>query len=457
MRVAFFSAKLLLSVGVLSYIARGLDLSTVASQSAAMKNLFYKRDTCRLCHSSKQELVVPMVGMPIGTPNFQVPGAGVDDPVFRTAVPLELYLCRECGHLQILHVGNPEIQYRNYVYTTSISLGLREHFATYAGDVISRYAVAPNSLIVELGSNDGSLLGFFRERGMRVLGCAPAVEIAKRATEAGIETIANFFTDAVGADIRETRGAAGVVIANNMIANVDNLDSLVVGIRNVLAADGLFVFETQYGVDVTEKNLLDTVYHEHLSYFNIKPLTRCFARLGMEVIDVQHIWTKGGSIRVTVQLAGGSRKPSPDVARFIADEDRLGVDQPSYYAAYVRRIAAIRDELVAIADACHARGELVAGYGVSVGTTTLLPQFGLEGKIDFLVDDDPRKGTVMAGPGYDIPILPPATLYERKPAIVVVFAWRYVDPIRSKHPRYFADGGKFVVPLPAVAFIDRPD
>ena len=122
-----------------------------------------------------------------------------------------------------------------------------------------------------------------------------------------------------------------------MIANVDNLNSLVTGIRNVLAPDGLFVFETQYGVDVTEKNLLDTVYHEHLSYFNIKPLQRFFARLGMELIDVQHIWTKGGSIRVTVQLAGGPRKPSADVARFIADEDRLGVDQPPYYAAYLAR------------------------------------------------------------------------------------------------------------------------
>ena len=227
-----------------------------------MKNLFYKRDTCRLCHSGRQELVVPMAGMPIGTPNFQVPDAGVDDPVFRTAVPLELYLCRDCGHLQILHVGNPEIQYRHYVYTTSISLGLREHFATYADDVVSRHKLAPKSLIVELGSNDGSLLGFFRERGMRVLGVDPAVDIARRATEQGVETIADFFTDAVGKRIRETHGAASVVIANNMIANVDDLDPLVSGVRDVLADDGLFVFETQYGLDVTEKNLLDTVYHD---------------------------------------------------------------------------------------------------------------------------------------------------------------------------------------------------
>lgn len=426
-----------------------IDVST-------MNNLFHLRQTCRLCHSDRQELVVPLAGMPIGTPNFQVPNASADDPVFRSAVPLELYLCRECGHLQILHVGNPEIQYRHYVYTTSLSLGLRDHFSTYANDVISRHAIAPGSLIVELGSNDGSLLGFFRERGMQVLGVDPAVDIARRATEKGIETITDFFTDKVGDRIRQTKGAARVVIANNMIANVDNLDPLVSGVRNLLAPDGLFVFETQYGLDVTEKNLLDTVYHEHLSYFNIKPLTRFFARFGMEVVDVQHIETKGGSIRVTVRHAG-ALKPSAEVGRFIAEEDRLGVDQPSYHAAYLRRIAAIRDELVAIADACHARGRQVAGYGVSVGTTTLLPQFGLEKKIDFLVDDDPTKGNVMTGPGYDIPILPPAALYERQPGVVVVFAWRYVDPIRAKHARYFAEGGRFVVPLPSVTCINTAD
>jgi len=397
-----------------------------------------------------------MAGMPIGTPNFQVPDASVDDPVFRSAVPLELYLCRECGHLQILHVGNPEIQYRHYVYTTSLSLGLRDHYATYANDVIGRHAIAPGSLIVEIGSNDGSLLGFFKERGMQVLGVDPAVDIARRATEKGIETIADFFTDKVGDRIRKARGAARVVIANNMIANVDDLDPLVTGVRNLLAPDGLFAFETQYGLDVTEKNLLDTVYHEHLSYFNIKPLTRFFARFGMDVVDVQHIWTKGGSIRVTVQHAGAS-KPSSEVARFIAEEERLGVDQPSYYASYSSRIAAIRNELVGIADACHARGQQVAGYGVSVGTTTLLPQLGLENRIDFLVDDDPKKGNVMAGPGYDIPILPPAALYDRRPGVVIVFAWRYVDPIRAKHARYFADGGKFVVPLPSVTCVDRAD
>ena len=167
----------------------------------------------------------------------------------------------------------------------------------------------------------------------------------------------------------------------------------------------------------------------------------------MELIDVQHIWTKGGSIRVTVQLAGGPRKPSATLRASSptktasASTSRL-IMRPIYARSPRSATSWWRWRTPA-----HARGQQVAGYGISVGTTTLLPQFGLEGKIDFLVDDDPRKGNLMAGPGYDIPILPPAALYERKPALVVVFAWRYVDPIRAIHPRYFADGGKSVVPL----------
>ena len=418
-----------------------------------MTRLFYKRDDCRLCHSREQELVSSLAPMPIATPNFRVPDASAGDPVFREAVPLDLFLCRDCGHLQILHVGNPEIQYRHYVYTTSISLGLREHFNQYADEVVQRLKLPKDSLVVELGSNDGSLLSFFKERGMRVLGVDPAAEIAEKATANGIETIPNFFTDELGRKIRSERGPAMVVIANNIIANVDEIDPLVIGIRELLAPDGIFTCETQYGVDVTEKNLLDTVYHEHLSYFNVKPLERYSRKLGMEVVDVQNIWTKGGSIRITVQLAGGPHKVSETVARMIAVEKKLGVDKPDYYRAFDKRIAAVAEDLNKIADKAHAEGQQVAGYGISVGTTTLLPQFRLTRKIDFLVDDDPTKGDVLRGPGYDIPILPPTALYDRKPAATIIFAWRYVGAIKAKHPRYFAEGGKFIVPLPDVSTV----
>ena len=195
-----------------------------------MNALFRVRDDCRLCHSRSLDLAAPLGEMSVATPNFKVAGVDRNAPVFRTAVPLELYHCRDCGHLQILHIGNPEIQYRDYVYTTSISLGLREHFKAAAARITKKRRLSPSSFVVEIGSNDGTLLRNFKEQGMRVLGIDPAVEIAGRATHDGVETLPEFFNEDLGSKISQKHGAADVIIANNMIANVDDLDDFVKGV-----------------------------------------------------------------------------------------------------------------------------------------------------------------------------------------------------------------------------------
>ena len=206
---------------------------------------------------------------------------------------------------------------------------------------------------------------------MRVLGIDPAVEIAGRATQDGIETLPEFFNEDLGSKIYQKYGAADVIIANNMIANVDDLDSFVKGVSRILAPDGVFIFETQYGVDVTESNLLDTIYHEHLSYFKIRPLTLFFKRFGMRLIEVENIPTKGGSIRVTVQSEAGGDNVDGSVESHLASENALGVDRPEYFRSFLGKIEAIKRELHVIVDRCHAAGKEVAGYGVSVGTLAL--------------------------------------------------------------------------------------
>jgi hypothetical protein len=392
--------------------------------------------------------------MPIATPNFRVLGVPADSTAFTDAVPMDLFLCGDCGHLQILHVGNPDVQYTNYVYTTSLSLGLREHFRQYAAEAVERIQPPVGSLVVELGSNDGTLLQFFKAgHGMAVLGVDPAREIARQASLSGIETIGDFFGPEIARQIRETKGPAKIVVANNVIANVDNIAQWVSGVRDVLAPDGVFVFETQYGLDVITKNLLDTVYHEHLSYFNVKPLDAFLARLGMEMIDVQSISTKGGSIRVTAQLAGGARPRLSAVTSFAADEIAQGAYEPRFYRRLGDDIGAIRRDLKTIIAEQRKAGRAIAGYGVSVGTVTLLPQLQLTRDIAFLVDDDPNKDHILAGPGYSIPVLSPKAIYERNPGAVVVFAWRYIDPIMRKNQEYLQSGGKFVVPLPKVSVV----
>ena len=246
-----------------------------------------------MCESRRLELALPIRASPIGDAYVPATRLGRGQEIY----PLDLYLCLDCGHVQNLDIVDPEILFRDYLFLTSASQGLVEHFRRYAGDVTSRFGLRSGSLIVEIGSNDGSLLRFFRDGGMRVLGVDPAREIARQATKAGVPTLPEFFTSAMAPSIRAEHGPAAVVAANNVFAHADDLADIVKGVRELLADDGVFVFEVSYLADIVDKFLFDTVYHEHVSYHSISPLARFFERLSMQLFDVRRIDSKGGSIR----------------------------------------------------------------------------------------------------------------------------------------------------------------
>ena len=406
---------------------------------------------CILCRSPELDLAVPLEPMPIATPTFKLPPElrGRDDAI--AAASLDLRLCRACGHLQTTDMVDPEFNYNNYVYKTASSLGLVEHFRGNAEQAMARYKPAQGALVAEIGSNDGSLLRFFKDKGHRVLGIDPAQKIAEDATKNGIETWARFFDRGVAEEAAAKHGQASIILANNVIANIDNVGTFTAGLDPLLAPDGVFIFETQYGVDVVDRTLLDTVYNEHLSYFMVRPLATHFERLGYQVINVDRIPTKGGSIRVAVQRKGGKRPVAPEVGAIIADEERRGMFGLDYYKPFAKRVKDIGRALNAIIDAEEKKGRFVAGYGVSVGTTTLLHQFGLTKRIRCLFDDNPERESHLRGPGYQIPVLPGTALAEQNPGAVIVFAWRYIDPIASKQQDWLAKGGRFILPLPEVS------
>jgi SAM-dependent methyltransferase len=416
-----------------------------------MTSWFTKRQTCRMCESPQVEAVLDLGRIPVVTPNVDARNAvqqyaGVQSQT----VPLGMYVCRGCGHLQLLDVVDPEVQYNNFNYVTSISLGLPEHFVKFAGEVIAAAGAPPGALVLEVGSNDGTLLRAFKERGMRVLGVDPAQKTAARATENGTPTLATFYTAKLAAEIRAQHGPAAIVIANNTFANLDALGDFAVAVRDSLAPDGVFVFETQYGADVVEKTLIDTVYHEHLSYFMARPLDLYFARHGMQLIDLQRIWTKGGSIRGTVQLAGGKRARSAAVDALIADEQKRGYDGMAPYHKLAADVAGVKQEMARLIEERSKAGKRLAGYGASVGSVTLIQQFGLGRALDFIADDKPLCEQI-AGADYRIPVLRSEEIYERKPDAIVVLAWRYTDAIVGKHQRFLDGGGEFIVPLPTAS------
>ncbi len=409
---------------------------------------FSPRATCRLCGAGRLQLALPLAPTPLG--DHFVAAERLDQ--LQEAYPLDLMLCGDCGNVQLQHVVNPEIIYRQYTYTSSVSLGLVEHFQRYADAVLQRVDPPPGSLVVEIGSNEGAMLRAFQQRGLTTLGVDPAREIARRATAAGIETLPSYFTAEVAQTIREQRRPAAIVIANNVIANIDDLGAVMEGLRTLLAPQGVFVMETSYCLDVVHDALLDTIFHEHLTYFSVRPLAPFFRRHGMELIDAQRVATKGGSLRVTAQPAGGARPVASAVAELMELEARNDLHRLEAYQTLAARLDRRKCELHDLLGSWKAQGKTIAAYGAAVGLTTMIYQFGLGKFLSFIVDDNPAKHHLYS-PGLHLPTLPSEALYQRKPDYVVVLAWRYVDSIVKRHQAFLAQGGQFVTPLPEIGLI----
>jgi len=366
--------------------------------------------------------------------------------------PLDLYLCLDCGHVQNIDVVDPSLLFRDYHYKTSSSLGLVEHYRRYATEVTAEAGAKPGALVVEIGSNDGSLLGFFKQQGLRVLGVDPAVQIAASATQSGVPTIPEFFTEALARRIVDEHGPAEIVAANNVFAHADDLGDITRGIATCLSKSGMFVFEVSYLTDIVDRFLFDTVYHEHVSYHSIRPLAAFFERNGLMLIDVRRNQSKGGSIRGYAQRLDGTREPAPVVQSLIDDEHHRGLDSIDLFRRYAEEIARRKLEVVSFIDAERAAGRVVAGYGASTTVTTLLAQFDLASRIDFLADDNPQKAGLFS-PGAHLPVVPSEALYERRPDVVVILAWNYATLIIRKHERFLREGRRFLIPLPQMRVI----
>lgn len=404
-----------------------------------------RRTTCRLCHGKNVELVMKLAPTP--TADAYVPAARLKET--QEYFPLDLFFCLDCSHVQLLDVVDPEILYGNYIYVTLTSLGLDSHFDQYAENVLKRIRPAPGSLVVEFGSNDGTLLRGFQKRGMKVLGIDPARDIAQQATAAGVETWPAYFTLDLAQKIKQERGAASVIAANNVIANIDVLDDVMRGIRTLLAPSGVFVFETGYLLDLVQNGVFDNIYHEHISYHSVKPFDIFFRKEGMELFHVDLVDTKGGSIRGMVQLAGGPHKVSPAVQELIGLEQKHALDSAQTYKDFSEMLARVKKDLRKLLQEQKTMGKRIAGYGASHSVTTLVHHFDIAEFLEFIVDDNPRKQNTFS-PGHHIPVLAPQALYEKKPDLVVILPWRFAEPIMKKHTAFKAQGGHFIVPLPNV-------
>ena len=400
--------------------------------------MVHRRETCRLCDAMDLAKVLDLPATPPAN-------AFVKSAVSQDTFPQELWRCGVCGHVQLGHVVDAGLLFSDYVYASGTSPVFVKHFDAYAGAVVEAYGLKAGDRAYEVGSNDGVLLRALKARGLAVLGIDPARKIAESATASGVETLPEFFTEALATRLRAERGPARLVAANNCMAHIDDLAGVVKGVAALLADDGVFVMEVQYLVELVRQGLWDMVYAEHVSYHHVAPLIPFFARFGMGVTKVEFVPTHGGSIRVHARKQG----PFLDRTEWDAREDPFG--SAAAFKALERKIADQTAGLKRILGGLSGPGP-VAGYGVPAKATTLMYTMGLgKESVDFLVDDSPWKIGLLS-PGLHIPVLAPAELVGRSPKAVVVFAWNFAESIVGKIKAAFAQAGKaapaIVVPLP---------
>ena len=406
---------------------------------------YYLRESCRMCGEGSLTKAMSLTPTPPGNDFLTKEELGRDEPVY----PLDLYFCEACHHIQLGHVVDPKILYqKNYSYVSATSAYFVNHLKHYAKDMVERFDLKPGDLAVDIGSNDGTCLSFFKDKGMKVVGVDPATEIAGKATENGIDTIADFFGYRLAVELRKKYGTAKYITSHNACAHIDNLFDVVKGVEHWLDADGVFVLEVGYFVDVYSNTWFDTVYHEHVDYHTVAPFEKLFNRVGMELISVERISPQGGSIRVMAQKKGGIIKRDDSVDELIALEAKLGLNKAETLHKLNHKISQVRDKLHNLIHSLKADGKSIAGFGAPTKATTLMAHFGLDATVlDFIVDDNPLKQGLFT-PITHIPVLSADALYKMKPDYVLILAWNFAEPIMQMHKKYSEQVGQFILPMP---------
>ncbi len=398
--------------------------------------MFCKKDRCRLCHSSATQLILKMPHLP-PVDNFRK----LDDKELTLPqFPMDLYLCHECKHVQLLDVVSPEILYGNYIYTSSSSPDLDRHFTLYADRVVDRLQLKPPARILDVGSNDGLFLSKFKNKGFEVLGVDPSSYVASLAEKMGIPTEVGFFDHT----LVEKMQKMDLVTANNVFSHADDLEGFATAVHSVLSDAGVFVFEVSYLKDTIDNFVVDYIYHEHLCYHSVFPLKRFLESCQLKLIHVERVPTKGGSIRCYAVKSTNPLEPSPIVDKMIAEEMLSGLYNLDTYRDLEQRITHLRESLRKLI-----KGHQIAAYGASATSTVLNALLGISESISFIVDDNERRQGRFS-PGHLIPVLSSQALLDYLPSITIISAWRFAEDIINKNQRYQQAGGRFVIPFPTL-------
>jgi SAM-dependent methyltransferase len=404
------------------------------------------RTTCRVCREASLHRFLSLGPQPLANAFLRNEEEASGEGRF----PLDLYFCTTCTLVQLADVIDPESLFGEYIYVTGTSTTIAAHNRRYAAAVRDELLLGEHDLVVEVASNDGSLLERFQELGTRVLGVEPARNIAALAVARGIPTENRFFGEEAGAELRESHGEASAVIGNNVLAHVDDTLGFLRGCAALVRDGGRVVVEVPYVREMLLRTEYDTVYHEHLCYFSVTALARCGAEAGLGIVRVDEVPVHGGSIRVWF-AKGVAHGEQP--GRMMEEERANGVATLAAWEEFAVRTAGNRRALRMMLEELRGRGKSVAGYGAPAKGNTLLNYCGIDTTLlPYTVDRNPMK-VGMLTPGMHIPVRGAEAIQERRPDYLLILAWNFADEIMDQQRAYREAGGRFIVPIPTPTVI----
>jgi SAM-dependent methyltransferase len=406
---------------------------------------------CRSCGARLVHTFADLGMTPVSNAFLKADELDRKEPVY----PLHAYVCGSCFLVQLEQFESPQqIFGENYAYFSSYSDSWLEHARRYTAQMIDRFGLGPKSQVIEIASNDGYLLQYFKQKGVPVLGIEPARNVAEAAAAKGIPTRVKFFGVKTAEELVAEGTRADLLLGNNVLAHVPALNDFVAGMKRVLKPDGVITMEFPHLQHLIEENQFDTIYHEHFSYFSFLAAQRAFARHDLHLFDVEEIPTHGGSLRIYGRHAERGGEPGQRVKELVARERRLKFEDLDTYRAFSERVQGTRRGLRDFLISAKRAGKKVVGYGAPAKGNTLLNYCGIgRDLLAFTVDRSPHKQNTFL-PGTHIPVHAPERISEVKPDYLLILPWNIKEEILQQMSHIRSWGGRFVVPIPEVRVLD---
>jgi len=402
---------------------------------------------CRFCGTKLEHTFVDLGMSPLCESYLSADHLNQMEPFY----PLHVYVCEKCFLVQLQEYVAPEHIFSDYAYFSSYSDSWLAHASKYTDQMVERFAIGAQSLVVEVASNDGYLLQYFVEKQVPVLGIEPAGNVAAVAVQKGVSTLVKFFGTETARELAASGKKADLLLGNNVLAQVPDLNDFVAGMKILLKPAGVITMEFPHLQRLMEQNQFDTIYHEHFSYFSLATVEEIFAAHDLTLFDVEELHTHGGSLRIYARHAEDSSKPvSARITELRAREESMGYSRIETYSCFAEQVKETKRKLLEFLIEAKRSGKKIAGYGAPGKGNTLLNYCAIRTDfLDYTVDRNPHKhGRFL--PGTHVPIYPPDRIRETRPDYVLILPWNLKDEIIKQNGFIREWGGMFVVPIPEV-------